>query len=66
MADTRIERAEQLQKAVNEWAINEITRLEDEATFLRSIQPSEKRIASQTSSVATQLAFNDVTDFIKT
>ena len=64
--DQRIENLQALKTAVGEWADTETERLEDETVFLRSIQTTEKRVSSQTAGTATELAFNDVNDFLRT
>lgn len=66
MAENTVQNAQKLRAAVDEWAANEIQRLRDQATFLRSIQGSEQRISAKASTASTDLAFNDVTEFLKT
>lgn len=65
MAD-RAANAQTLKDAVQEYGDKEVTRLEDQAAFLRSIQGSEQKISSQTTAASTALAFNDVNEFLKT
>lgn len=64
MAD-RVANAQALKDAVGEYGDKEIKRLEDQAAFLRSIQGSEEKISSQTTEASTELAFNDVNEFLK-
>ena len=65
MAD-RVANAQALKSAVREYGDKEVKRLEDQAAFLRSIQGSEQKISSQTTAASTDLAFNDVNEFLKT
>ena len=65
MAD-RAANAQALKEAVQEYGDKEVKRLEDQAVFLRSIQGSEQKISSQTTEASTELAFNDVNEFLKT
>ena len=43
-----VERFKQLKKATNEWADREKKRLEDQASFLRSINGTAEKISTQT------------------
>jgi len=71
MADTktteRDARLDALKEAVEEWADKEITRLEDEATFLKSIlkgRTGAGRLTEQNVADASKLVVDEISQFL--
>ena len=61
-------RLDQLETSATEWADKEIKRLEDEATFLRSIQKGRTgagRLANQNVADSSKLVVDEISQFLE-
>lgn len=64
---TRNQLLDRLQRSFNEWHDREKSRLEDEATFLKSVlrgRTGSERVARANTTEAEVLVINDITSFL--